>query len=234
MKQMRILLGILLFTVFSFSAQGQRRLKNQPRYDRQGIHFGFSIGGNAWDFNVEPIADLAALAGYYSIRSETSPGYNINIIANLRLSDHFDLRLLPGFSSTERTLYFNIDDPFTGRQVEQVRKIQSSFADIPLLLKFKSDRINNYRMYTIGGVKYNYDFASKKDVSDDRFFKINDSDLSYEIGFGLDFYFEFFKMSPEIKASWGFSDILIQDDTFLVEGIQRLESRAIVFSICFE
>ncbi len=234
MQQGRLFFFTLLFlaTVTSVCAQG--RLKNQPKYDRQGIHFGFSIGGNVWDFQVQPKADLAAQEGYYSIRTETAPGYHINIISNLRLSDHFDLRLMPGFASTERTIFFSIANPNTGGLIEVERKIQSSFADLPLLLKYKSNRINNYRMYVVGGVKYSYDFASKKDVKDDRFFKLNNRDFAYEIGFGLDFYFEYFKMSPQIKGSWGFVDLLVQDGTRFVEGINRLESRAITVSLCFE
>ncbi len=234
---MRILRS-LLFCAFVFllllPAQGQRRLKNQANYDKKPIHFGFNIGINYWDFHTQPITDLAALPGYYSMRSTVQPGYNIGIVSNLRLSDHFDFRIIPAFASTERILFFTVDDPNTGRVIEVERKIQSSFIEVPFLLKFKSDRINNYRMYAIGGLKYNYDLASKKDVLDDRFFKINNSDLAYEIGFGLDFYFEFFKFSPQIKASWGFADMLIQDDTFFVDGIARLETRALLISLNFE
>lgn len=227
-------LVLLLVLVFGFAADAQRGLKNQPNYDKKPIHFGFNIGVNYWDFNVEPIRDLAALPGYYSIRSEVQPGYNIGIVSNLRLSDHFDLRLLPAFASTERILYFTVDDRNTGKRIEVDRKIQSSFIEIPLLLKFKSDRVGNYRMYVLGGGKYNLDLASKKDVLDDRFFKIDNTDFAYELGFGLDFYFEYFKFSPQIKGSWGFSNLLIQDDTFFVDGITRLESRALLISLNFE
>jgi hypothetical protein len=225
---------LLFLAVIGFSAEAQRGLKNQPNYDKKRLHFGFNIGLNYWDFNLEPIRDLAALQGYYSVRSEVQPGYNIGIVSNLRLSDHFDFRILPSFASTERILYFTVDDNTTGRVVEIERKIQSSFIEVPFLLKFKSERVGNYRMYVLGGGKYNLDLASKKDVLDDRFFKINNTDLSYELGFGIDFYFEFFKFSPQIKASWGFADMLIQDDTFFVDGITRLESRALLISLNFE
>lgn len=234
MSFMRTSLFLLFFVVMGFSADAQRGLKNQPNYDKKRLHFGFNVGVNYWDFNLEPIRDLAALQGYYSVRSVVQPGYNIGIVSNLRLSDHFDFRVLPAFASTERILYFTVDDQFTGKPVEIERKIQSSFIEIPFLLKFKSDRVGNYRMYVLGGGKYNLDLSSKKDVLDDRFFKINNTDLSYELGFGLDFYFEFFKFSPQIKASWGFADMLIQDDTFFVDGITRLESRALLISLNFE
>ncbi len=237
LKQLRYIFTLFIFLA-GFVVQAQilgGRLKNQPKYDRQRIHFGFNIGINYWDFNLRPIANLATLNGYYSMTSEVSPGYNIGIISNLRLTDHLDLRLIIGFASTERTLYFDIDNPLNNGKRETIeRKIQSSFGEIPLELKFKSDRIDNYRVYLLTGVKYNLDLASKEDAIDDRIFKLQNQDFAYELGFGLDFYFEYFKFSPQIKASFGQANLLVEDGTFLIEGFNGLQSRAILINFTFE
>lgn len=208
--------------------------KRQPKYDRKPIHFGFSLGFNYMDFHIQEIEDLAGLDGYYALWSEVTPGYTIRIISNLRLADHWDLRLNPGFAATERNLYFDVNDPVTGLRDTINRKIESSFIEMPLLLKWKSDRINNYRLYVLGGVKSSIDLASKQDVVDDRVFKIKRNDLAYEFGFGVDIYFEFFKFSPQIVATWGFADLMVDDDTFFIEGIHRLETRAILLNFTFE
>ncbi|MDZ7846019.1 MAG: hypothetical protein U5L96_04235 [Owenweeksia sp.] len=105
---------------------------------------------------------------------------------------------------------------------------------MPLTLKWKSERVNNYRLYVLGGAKCNHDLSSKADVDDDRIFKLQQNDLFYEFGFGIDIYFEFFKFSPQIVGSWGFADINVQDGTFYVEGINRLESRSIMMSFTFD
>jgi len=231
----RRLLITLIFTLVIFTqAIGQRALQNQPRYDRRIIHFGFSIGINYYDFQARPMEDLGALEGYYSIETVTRPGYTIGIISNLRLARFLDLRFIPSFASTTRTLKFDVIEPLSGDRQIVTRDVESSYIEFPFELKYKSERIDNYRLYVLGGFKYNLDLASNEDAEDDRIFKIKSNDLFYEVGFGVDIYFEYFKFSPQIKASFGFANLLVQDDTFYVEGIDILQSRAILINFTFE
>ena len=227
-------LGMLVMVLSVFCAAGQNKLKNQPKYDRKPLHFGFSLGLNYYDFHIQEIKDLAALDGYYHVQSAVSPGYTIRIISNLRLGDFWDLRFCPGFAATERELIFDIVDPDTDTRGMVSRTIESSFIELPVLLKWKSERVNNYRMYVLGGAKYNLDLSSKEDVVDDRIFKLRQNDLFYEFGVGIDIYFEFFKFSPQIVGSWGFADLMVDDGTFFIEGIHRLESRSIMINFTFE
>ncbi len=227
-------LGLLLMALHISVATGQSKLKNQPKYDRKPVHFGFSLGLNYYDFHIQEIEDLASLDGYYSVQSEVSPGYTIRIISNFRLGDYWDLRFCPGFAATERELIFDIVDPDSDIRSMVSRNIESSFIEMPLLLKWKSQRVNNYRMYVLGGAKYNLDLSSKEDVVDDRIFKLRQNDLFYEFGVGIDIYFEFFKFSPQIVGSWGFANLKVEDGTFFVDGINRLESRAIMINFTFE
>ena len=114
------------------------------------------------------------------------------------------------------------------------RDIQSSYVENPFELKFKSDRIDNYRWYLLGGVKHSLDLASKKNVEDDNIFKIENNDFAVEFGLGLDFYFEFFKFSPQIKTSFGMRNLFVEDGTYPVEGIDALYSRSILINFTFE
>jgi hypothetical protein len=230
------LLTFLVLLSLSFAASAQRKaLKNNPKYDRKPLHFGFSIGINYYDFRVQNIADLSAdLPGYYNVRTSTSPGYSIYIISNLRLSDHWDFRFNPGFASTVRTLDFDVVNPFTQRRESVSRDIESSFLEFPFHFKFKSDRVGNYRLHLIAGPKYSIDLASDEDVIDDRVFKIKSNDISYEIGFGTDIYFEYFKFSPQIIASFGINNTRVEDNTFLASGIESIQTRAILINFTFE
>ena len=101
-------------------------------------------------------------------------------------------------------------------------------------MKYRSKRVDNYGLYVTTGFKYNLDLSSNENVEDDRLFKIRGNDLGYELGFGIDMYFEFFKFSPQIKATFGVNNLLVQDGTFYVEGIERLETRAILLNFTFE
>ncbi len=226
--------SFLLLLMIAAIGHAQRLPKNQPKYDQKPIHFGFSVGLNYSDFYIQESKDISAIDGYYSVKSQVAPGYTIHIISNLRLSDYWDLRFTPGFSTTERTLLFDVIEPLSEERQEVIRKIESSYIEAPFHLKWKSQRINNYRLYVLGGVKYNIDLASKQDIDDDRVFKIKRNDLMYEFGFGFDVYFEFFKFSPQIKASWGTSNLMVDDDTFYIQGIERLETRSILINFTFE
>ena len=58
-------------------------------FDKTPLHFGFHIGLNWYDFNMN-LADLSEQADMFGVTSEALPGYNINIVANLRLTEHID------------------------------------------------------------------------------------------------------------------------------------------------
>jgi hypothetical protein len=230
------LFPLLILICLSLAATAQRKaLKNNPKYDRKPLHFGFSIGINYYDFKLQNIADLSAdLPGYYNVRSSTAPGYSIHIISNLRLSDHWDFRFNPGFTSTVRSLEFDVVNRFTERRETVSRDIESSFLEFPFHFKFKSDRVGNYRLHLIGGPKYAIDLASDENVVDDRVFKIKSNNISYEIGFGTDIYFEYFKFSPQIIANFGINNIRVEDDTFLAAGLESIQTRAILINFTFE
>src|SRR6056300_401 len=231
MKVVRIIF-VLLLVPFWANAQFSR-LRNQPLYDKDELHFGFHIGLNWYDFSLDT-KNLTGVDGVYGVTSEALPGYNINIISNLRLSEHFDLRFTPGFAATVRNLHFDMEDPFTIERRIISRQIESSYVQFPLHLKFKSVRIDNYKLYLMGGIRYTNDLASKAKVVDDNLFKLQRHVADYEVGFGADFYFEYFKFSPQIRAAWGLTDLLVQDGTPQVEAFDALRNQAVLINFTFE
>lgn len=227
-----IIFSLLLLAANDLSAQ--KRLKNLPNYNNKKLHFGFSIGLNFYNFNIQQIENLADVSGYYRAEGIVNPGYNVNIVTNLRLAEYLDFRFLPGFASTNRLIEFDVIEPLSQERQIVKREIVSSFFEFPFELKYRSKRVDNYGLYVTTGFKYNLDLSSNENVEDDRLFKIRGNDLGYELGFGIDMYFEFFKFSPQIKATFGVNNLLVQDGTFYVEGIERLETRAILLNFTFE
>lgn len=55
-----------------------------------------------------------------------------------------------------------------------------------------------------------------------------------EIGFGTDFYLEYFKFGIEIKMSYGIRDILDRDNTPLTDPIDKLSTKMFLLSLTFE
>jgi hypothetical protein len=209
----------ILCVYFLFSGiillQAQKpKVKNDPTHDDKLIHFGFSLGINYMDYHIEH-RQLAQQDRVYVGMKEKSPGINIHAIANLRLAENFDLRTLPGISFGERYIYFQqmTDSGLVSLLEDKNYKVNSSYLEFPILLKYKSKRLNNFRPYLIGGGNLRYDLSIKKEYDiKDQLLMIAPLDIYAEIGFGMDFYLTFFKFATEIKYSIGLSNILLRSD----------------------
>ena len=210
------------------------RLQNQPKYDNRTVHFGFCLGINFFDFQIRQKADLAANPNLFSLYSDPSPGYSIGIISNLRLAEFLDLRFIPTFAATVRRLYVDMIDPYTLERGIKEFEVESSFIQFPFELKYKSERINNHRWYVLGAIQYSIDLASQEKVEDDTIFKIKRNSTDAQIGVGVDIYFEYFKFSPQIKASFGLNSLLVEDGTVPVSGIDQLMNRCLLINFTFE
>ena len=205
---------------------------NLPNYDRKAIHFGFLIGLNSMDFKISQ--NNISSDSLFILQSQEQKGFNLGIVSNLRLGRNSDLRFLPTLSFVSRRINYSIK---TKDLVEQINKeVESTFVEFPINLKFKSNRYNNGRAYLITGAKYSIDLASKKNIEDDdnELIKLNKGDLMYEIGFGIDFYLQYFKFSPEFKATFGLINMLIPDDGVYNNSIEKLMTRGFTLTFTFE
>ena len=170
------------------------------------------------------------------LQSKPQKGFDIGIVANLRLADHFDFRFIPALSFGGREIDYTIKERDTNI-VMYKKKIESTFIDLPLTLKYKSDRINNFRAYMVSGLKYSFDLASqfkKKTDSDEYIVKLKNNDYMYLIGAGIDYYFPLFKFSLEYKIAFGIPDLLKREGNIFTDPITRLSSKISLISITFE
>jgi len=217
------------------SAQKQKP-KNESWYDDKLLHFGFSLGFNTMDFNISPSQAFLDSTSIYADVSILNPGINIQIVTDLRLSKHSDLRFLPGVSFGQRVIRYYKDGVIYNDQ----QRLESSFLEFPFLFKFKGDRMNNVRPYVIGGLNFRYDLAGKKEFDDERpvYIRLKRPDLYYEIGTGLDFYLAYFKLSIELKMSTGIRDVLVRDyapgHPEFTSAIDKMKSQIWVLSFHFE
>ena len=227
-----LILTCLPLVVFS----QKQKPKNDPAYDKKPLHFGFTIGLNTMDFTVYHSGEYLKDSLYADV-SQLRPGFNINIVSNLKLTKYFDLRFLPGISFGQRNLLYNKDKILVD---DGIQKLESSFLEFPLLVKYKSKRINNFRPFLIGGGNYRIDLAARKDYdeTENRYVRLKRSDLYYEIGFGIDFYLKYFKFTTELKLAVGLRDVLVHDPApghpEFVRAIDILKSNLLILSFHFE
>lgn len=236
-QHMRIIAAITGLLLFIPQAKAQNVYEKQmryPKYDYKLLHFGFETGFNYIDFNIRRIELLSNAGPLYTIEAESRPGFSLYLISDLRLHNYFNLRFTPGISYTQRDVLYGVSDPITGEVYETSKQVESTFLEFPIHLKYRSVRITNGRAYMLGGVKFMVDMASQENVDDPKILRIKKNDFGYELGFGVDFYFDYFKFSPQIKGTWGLNNVLVADQTVFTNGLTDLRTRAILISFCFE
>ena len=237
-----IITSILLVFIFSSVFSQADKVQNLRLYDQKPLHFGFTVGLNTSDFyirNSDMFFDTSMIKQVYSIENNQQPGFHLGPISNVRLGKHFDFRFLVNLSFTQRALeYIVLKENSLGENYfdTHIMKLSSTFLEFPLLIKYKSDRINNYRFYLIGGIKPTLDLAAKKKIPDELMpmIRLNQSDIYGEVGIGLDFYLPYFKFSPELKMGVGIDDMAIDDNTEYTGAMKYLKSKVFMLSFHFE
>lgn len=252
---LRLIVVLLLFWISLPDLSAQRvKIRNLPSYDLAPYHFGFALGMNQMLFTIKTIpgfqdqnftnlqtpdlnSDSARLLG---VEHQPALGFTIGIVSNLRINEYADLRFLPSLSFGERNFDYSIRTFFEGAQDEIIvrKKLQSTFIEFPLNLKYKGSRLNNMRPYWLIGAKYAVDLASdskkKKEGNNNVYVAINRNDFYGELGAGLDFYTTFFKFGVELKMAYGLTDILKHEDNIYTGAIDKVNSKLFLISFTFE
>jgi len=225
------ILILLLFTIKSF---GQRPILNMADHDDKLYYFGITFGLNYSVYRINYTESFAKSDTFVRIQPHWQPGFNLGLMGTLRLTRFIDFRFVPSLVFSEKRLAYQYG-PSQGDSVAD-RSIESIYMHLPFQLKFKSDRIKNFRFYGLAGGKFDYDLAANaRSHRADEFLKISPTDWGFEFGVGFEFYNPNFIFSPEIKLSQGLSNQLYQDKSLqLTNAIQRLSTRMIVISIHLE
>lgn len=215
-----------MLLAIALSASGQvAKVQNHPNYDFKWIHFGFMVGLNTMDFGFDRPAQSGDSLLFADV-SRARPGFQVSIVSDLRLNDHFTLRFLPGITFGAREFSFYGKDDSGNEYLDAQWTIESNFLDFPLLVKYKSQRVNNYRPYLIAGVNFRYDMAARRELEFNAArVRLDKADFYAEIGFGIDMFLQYFKFAPELKVSAGFRDIFAHDPagdkyTYSIESLQ--------------
>ncbi len=204
----RVITGTFLLTIFLGGLNAQKpKVMNDPTHDDKRLHFGFSLGLNTMDYTIRQ-SRFAEDNGIFVDVAELQPGFHVHAVSNLRIAEYFDLRFLPGISFGDRYLHFIDEEGELIYDDKKPYKVESSYLEFPLLVKYKSKRINNYRPFLISGINTRIDLATKREYDPrDQLIMIKPVDYFYELGVGCDFYLLYFKFSIELKYSMGMKNI---------------------------
>ena len=233
-----IILFATLILCMNMHAQ-KETTKNLPKFDHRFMHFGFLIGANSADFVLERFPpNVAGADSLYVLEPKAATGFNLGIISAMHLGEFFSVRFTPNLAFCSRSLEYTFET-YEGPK-KYVKDIESTLINFPLNIKYKSVRVNNFSAYVIFGAAYSLDLASNSKAQNlstnpnDILVKLKRDDFMGQIGFGTDFYLEYFKFGIELKMSYGIKDLLEHDNTTFSTPIDKLSSKMFLLSFTFE
>ncbi len=233
--RIKYIVTILLVLGMTLPATAQRKVLNMAEHDSKAYYFGITFGANFSTYRIKYSQSFIDNDTFKAIQPDFGPGFNLGLMGNLRLNDFVDLRFVPSLAFAEKKVTLNARD-VAGNDSISNRTVESIYMHLPLQLKFKSDRIKNFRFYAITGLKFDYDMAANaRSRRRDEFIKVSAADFGYELGVGFEFYYPNFIFSPEIKLSQGLGNQIFKDHNIpLSNAIDVLSTRMIVISLHLE
>ena len=233
-------LSFIALYLLSFQVEAQlftkERVLNNENFDKPRLSYGYYLGLNSYDFNIDYKSNLK------DIQVIKSTGFNVGLIGNLRINDFFDIRLEPGLVMSNRTLNYS-GTYFEGlifNENELEREIRSTYIHIPLLLKISTKRINNIKPFLVGGVSTALNLSSNQDNPEDNSqgnFRLLKNNLFYEMGIGIDIYLTWFKFTPSIRGVFSLIDEHIKDldpDSPWTRNISKMQTRGVFINFTFQ
>jgi hypothetical protein len=238
MKRIIIILGFLL--VFqNVSAQLFTKEKvpnNINNIDQKRLTWGYFLGFNQYDFKFEYNQNLE------DILVDKSFGFHLGLIGDMRINDYMNIRLEPGVFFTTRNIRYD-EGYFNGaafNDSDLLREVKSTYVHVPLLLKFSTKRINNFKPFIVGGFSAALNLSSNQDNPDDNSagqFRMKKGTYFYEIGFGIDLYLLYFKFTPSIRGVFALNDEIVRDadpNSPWTGNVAKMQTRGVFINFTFQ
>jgi hypothetical protein len=240
-----VIFTIALFAGLS-SAFGQRAAysqrsstnwvkRNNPNYDDRKLSYGFLIGLHSSGYQIKYSDKFTtpALDTVLSVQPQWSAGFVLGLIVNYRLADFFDLRLTPQVGFYEHRLNYMYRVQNEVRSDQQV--VETTVVEFPILLKYKSERRGNVRMYMIGGIKPGFEASGKKNIDNTlASLEVKGFSTNLELGFGFDLYYPLFKFSPELRFSRGITNMLDNTTNTYGQHLKNITTNTITLYFLFQ
>ena len=236
---MKLFLTLLIFIVLGSSSYAQKfKQERYKNFDKRMFHFGFMLGFNSSDFTVYQDVNAYEQYGLKLLENDAQPGGQLGILTTMKLGTPvLRLRFIPTLSFQERLLRYTFEDTVLNKDEIGEERVNSTNLDFPLMLQFRTKRLNNFAAYVLVGGQYSIDLQSQEKASQnyiDPYVKIKRNDVQGQIGGGLEFFAPYFKFGIELKYSHGFMNSFIQDNTNIANPINKLYNKVWSLSLIFE
>ena len=211
-KKLFITATMLLLALVTMAQE--RKIQYKPYIDLRPMHFGILVGMNLQDIELDNVGPQTITLEDGTTQEKTilcdddrwNAGFSVGVLADLRLSQHLNLRFTPTMHFGAKHLTFRNMTDLTqeGRPIVMRQDMKNTYISFPLDVKFSAERWNNYRPYMMAGINPMVNLTSKNQ----EYIQLKKSDLFVEVGLGCDLYLPFFKLIPELKFCYSLRDAL--------------------------
>lgn len=236
---MKKVLFLLLVIIGTETAHAQffskEKLKNIENFDKQRWSYGYFLGFNNYDFkfdyNEKQLRDIEV---------QKSFGFNVGLIGDLRINEYINLRLEPGVLFVTRKLNFENAVPEEAYSGSLERNVKSTYIHVPLLVKFSTKRLNNFKPFVEAGVSTSWNLSSNENAKEDNYsnkFRMKTNTYYWEVGLGVDLYLFYFKFTPSIRGVFAMSNELVPDndpDSAFTGGVDKMMTRGVFLNFKFQ
>lgn len=227
----------ILSIALCLGSMAQREtIMNKPYIDNRQLHWGFFIGMNLMDMEINNNGNIDPETGeqWFAEVSKYQPGFSVGVLGALRLNKYLELRLTPSMHFGQK--FIKMHENISGR--DTIQNMRTNYISVPLSVKFAAPRYNNFRPYFTFGMAPTFCLNNH----DQEAFKAKTFDCYLEIGMGCDIYLPYFKLIPELKFCFGLADIISKERSALLDqsmmkftdGVRNSSANMIVLSLYFE
>lgn len=206
-------------------------------HDDWPYYFGMSISYNTSTLHPSKDATFIQNDSVLAVEPGSSGGIALGLVGTLQLNNRISFRANPQLIiGGAKYFTYLLKYPTMDERIIEKKTLPSTIVSFPFQVKFNSDRINNFRVFVFGGVKYDFDLASNSQARNaEDLVKLNKSDFGIEGGIGFNFFFRYVTFSPELKFSNGLSNVHSRDAHLKFSNVlDKLNSQMISFSIILE
>jgi hypothetical protein len=216
-----------------YSQRNNTKISNLQNFDQKKLHFGYYVGVNNYNYKLDYILNPEKKT---LVSDQT--GINVGLIGDLKLRKNLNLRFEPGLYTNKSDIVFYDRQNFT-KNSDTLRSIKSTYIHLPLLIKYSARRYNNLKPYVLAGLSTSFNLSSNQNSPEDNnndVFRLKTNTFYYELGFGIDFYLQYFKFSPSIRGVFSLKNELVPDldpNSPWTGNIDKMSARAIFINFSF-
>lgn len=186
---------------------------------------------------------------FYSDIPTLSTGFHVGIITSRRINEFLNIRLIPSLSLGQKNItsrQYQEDAIIKDGAIEKyyffkseeeliITKIKSTYISLPILLKYKAVRIENFRPYMVAGTNIKFDLSTDLDNQ----ISLKKLDTTLEFGLGSDFYLETFRLGIELRFGLGLFNMLQTNrpddkNPYLTNSMSNIRAKTFTLAINFE